>query len=164
LFKVSYKNNFRFFYLVDANLLLDCPKEFRSERMGKVAANKAGQITIDTLAQLRTRLNTLKDVFKMAQAKSESTKLRAYELEDIVAAKNAQATVIHWSLTEKDSTTAEFKWHVTTRPLLLKIAATLCAVLSILSFLGVVCSMHGVSNDVSAYFLAVHKNSSTVGG
>ena len=52
-------------------LVADCPKEFRSERMGTVAANKAGQITIDTLAQLRTRLNTLKDVYKMAQAKSE---------------------------------------------------------------------------------------------
>ena len=41
-------------------LVSECPTEFRSDRMGKVAANKNGQITIDTLAALRTRLNQLK--------------------------------------------------------------------------------------------------------
>lgn len=146
-------------------LAKECPSEFRSERMGTVAANKQGQITVDTLAQLRTRLNQLKDAYKMAQAKSESTKLRAYELEDIVTAKNTPgATVIRWSLTDKDSTPEEYRWHIVIRPLLLKFAAVVCATLSLLSFLGVVCSMHGVGNEVSPYFLAVHRDDATVGG
>ena len=146
-------------------LVSECPPEFRSDRLGKVATNKAGQITIDTLAELRTRLNRLKDLYKMAQAKSETTKLRAYELEDICAAKNKEgAKVIHWSLTDKDSTEKEYNWHIKTRPILLKIAAILCLTLSILSFLGVICSMKGVSNNVSAYFLAVHNDNASVGG
>lgn len=39
----------------------ECPTEFRSSRLGNVATNKSGQVTIDTLAALRTRLNTAKD-------------------------------------------------------------------------------------------------------
>lgn len=133
--------------------------------MGKVATNKQGQVTVDTLAQLRTRLNYLKDVYRMSQAKVEGTKILAYRLEDIVAAKNNQSTnLIHWSLTDKDSTPDEYKWHVVYRPILLKIAAVVSGILSFLSFLGVVCSMKGVSNSVSPYYLAVHSSSATPAG
>lgn len=101
----------------------------------------------------------------MAQAKVEGTKLQAYRLEDICAAKNnANTNVIHWSLTDKDSTPSEYNWEIVRRPLMYRLAAVLTAVLSILSLLGVICSMHGVSNNVSVYFLAVHNDSSSTGG
>mmetsp|Transcript_7381 Transcript_7381/g.10461 ORF Transcript_7381/g.10461 Transcript_7381/m.10461 type:complete len:1010 (-) Transcript_7381:824-3853(-) len=149
-------------------LIAECPPEFRSDRMGKVAANKAGQVTVDTLAALRTRLNTLKDQYKMAQAKIEVTKLLAYRLEDIVAAKNANngqgSQVIRWTLVDQDSTRNEYLWEIRAKPILFKISAVCCAVLSLFSFLGVVCSMQGVSNNVSVYFLAVHDKVATPGG
>jgi hypothetical protein len=145
--------------LKDAMLVLvaDCPEEFKSDRLGQIAKDKNGKITVHSLAKLRTKLNVLKDAFKMAQAKVEGTKLLSYTLEDIVAAKNNPASsVIHWSLTDKDSTAWEYTWHITIRPFLLRVAAIICAGLSILSFLGVICSMTGVSNGVSPYFLAIH--------
>ena len=101
----------------------------------------------------------------MSQAKVEGTKLLAYRLEDIVAAKNNPNTnVIHWSLTDKDSSPSDYNWEIVYRPMLYRVAAVFTAVLSILSLLGVICSMHGVSNSVSVYYLAVHSDSATTGG
>lgn len=122
-------------------------------------------MTVHTLAQLRTRLNILKSKYKMAQLKIESTKILAYNLEDIVEAKNnPDAKVIHWSLTEKDSTEAEYKWHIYYLPWLYRLWFVFLAMLSIFSLLGVVCSMHGVTNDASVYFLAIHSNTVEEGG
>jgi hypothetical protein len=129
--------------------------------MGTVAADKKGRITIDTLAALRTRLNLIKATYKMSQAKVEGTKILAYTLEDIVAAKaDMGANTIHWSLYDKNSTVAEYNWHIKWRPIWMKVASVCCFVLSIFSFLGVVCSMMGVANEVSVYFLAVHDTDS----
>jgi hypothetical protein len=125
--------------------------------MGTVAADKKGRITVDTLAALRTRMNVIKSTYKMSQAKVEGTKILAYTLEDIVAAKaNTGANTIHWSLYDKDSTPAEYNWHIKWKPMWMKVASICCFVLSIFSFLGVVCSMMGVANEVSVYYLAVH--------
>lgn len=139
----------------------ECPSEFRSDRMGTVAANKKGQITIDTLAALRTRLNVLKSTYKMTQAKVEGTKILAYTLEDIVAAKNDPSrNTIYWSLYDKESTTREYNWHIKYRPIYLKVCSVVFFVLSVFSFLGVVCSMQGVNNEVSVYYLATHNTES----
>lgn len=125
--------------------------------MGEVAQNKEGKVTIDTLAKLRTRLNVLKDDYKMAKAKVEVTKLQAYVLEDLVrAVENPGEQKIRWSLKDEDASEDEYIWHMSYRPLLLKVTAVVCAGFSVLSFLGVVCSMQGVSNNVSPYFLTVH--------
>lgn len=140
-----------------AILVSECPSEFRSDRMGTVAADKKGHITVDTLAHLRTRLNLLRAAYKSNQAKVEGTKILAYTLEDIVTAKNDPgANTIHWSLYDTDSTPQQYNWHIKTKPILLKIFACFCLMLSVFSFLGVVCSMAGVDNEVSIYFLAVH--------
>jgi hypothetical protein len=40
---------------------------YRSSKMGKVAVNKKGQITIATLASLRLKLNQTKDRYRMSQ-------------------------------------------------------------------------------------------------
>lgn len=150
-------------------LMAECPSEFRSDRMGKVAANKQGQVTIDTLAALRTRLNSLKDAYRQAQAKVDGIKMLAYTLEDLVAAKKQSSNssgprTIHWTLQKKDSTEWEYKYYLVYRPLLLKAASVLCAVLSILSLIGVACSMSGVSNGASPYYQAVHSDSAQPGG
>lgn len=147
-------------------MISECPPEFRSDRLGKVALEKkSGKVTIDSLAALRTRLNIMKSRYKMAQAKVEGTKLLAYRLEDIVTAKNTKtADTIHWSLTDKNSTTKEYNWEIIYKPILYKIFAVILAVMSIFSFLGVICSMEGVDNSVSVYFRAVHDSDSSTGG
>ena len=95
----------------------------------------------------------------MAQAKVEGTKVLAYNLEDIVAAKNnPDKRTIYWSLLDKEGTESEYNYEIFRKPILLKIASVLCMVLSVLSFLGVICSMTGVDNNVSVYFLAVHND------
>ena len=133
-----------------------------------MATNKSGQITVDTLAELRTQLNSKKDKYKMSEAKVEVTKLLAYKLEDIVAAKNANSgqgsQVIRWTLSDTDSSRNEYLWLVKVKPILMKVLAVIFGVLSLFSFLGVVCSMAGVSSDVSVYYLAVHASTSTTGG
>ncbi len=126
--------------------------------------NKGGQITIDTLAACRTRLNAAKAQYRMAQAKSEEVKILAYNLEDIVKAKTENSPVIRYSLTNADSTEKDRKWEIVTKPLLLKLAAVCTGLLSIFSFLGVICSMSGVANATSVYYLVVHRDGATVAG
>jgi hypothetical protein len=177
LFVVVIYRFYYFSYFLSSSYT-ECPQGFRADKMGTVAQDKKGKITIATLAALRLRLNVLKDAYKMAKAKVEGTKLLAYHLEDLVKAMenptygggggggeedqnniNFSASarpVIHWSLTDSDSTPEEYNWHIKTKPILLKLAAFVCLSLSILSFLGVVCSMEGVDNAVSPYFLIVH--------
>ena len=104
----------------------------------------------------------------MAEAKVDVTKLLAYKLEDIVAAKNANggkgSEVIRWTLSDSDSTRNEYWWHSKIKPLLLKVAAVIFCFLSLFSFLGVICSMAGVSGNVSVYYLAVHNSQASTGG
>lgn len=64
-------------------LLSECPAEFTSSTMGNIAANRSGQVTVHTLANLRTKLNTTKDRYRMAKAKVETTKRIAYYIEDL---------------------------------------------------------------------------------
>jgi hypothetical protein len=142
----------------------ECPPEFRSDRMGTVACDKKGKVTVYTLATLRTRLNVLKDRYKMSQEKVEVTKMLCYKLEDIIEAKEkGNATTIHWTLSDTESTPFMYNWEIKYRPVLLKIAAVLFLSLSLFSFLGVINSMKGVSQNTSVYFLAVH-GGETVGG
>ena len=145
-------------------LIGDCPPEFKSSTGGTVAANKDGKITIHTLAALRTRLNVLKDRFRMAKSHLEKTKRLAYNLEDIAAASSRGDKLIFWSLKNKESTPSEYTWFVVTRPLLYKLAAFVACIFSLFSYLGVICSMHGVSSKVSVYFMAVHDPDATGAG
>lgn len=144
----------------------DCPPEFKSSTGGTVAANKEGKITIHTLAALRTRLNMLKDKFRMAKALLEKSKRRAYDQEDIaLAAKRADgAKTIFWSLQNKESTAQEYSWHIVVRPVLNKALAGVAAVFSLFSYLGVIGCMKNVRNSVSVYYLAVHDPYATGGG
>ena len=76
-------------------LVPECPTEFRSDKLGTAATNKTGQISIDSLAALRMRLNKKKAKYRMAEANIEGVAQTAYRLEDIVQAKNTQGSV-HW--------------------------------------------------------------------
>lgn len=100
----------------------------------------------------------------MAQATSIGTKILAYELEDIVAAKNKNSGVVHWSLTNKDSTHNEYLWYTKFKPYMLKFASISTFTLSILSFVGVICTMNGVSIRKTPYFKAIHDNNTTAAG
>jgi hypothetical protein len=147
-------------------LLSECPDGFTSSTMGEVAVNKSGQITIDTLANLRTKLNTYKDRYRMSQAKVESTKRIAYYLEDLIEAKKRPDGVkrIFWSLSGHESNERDYMWHIIYLPLLYKLYAVFVAVCSIFSFLGVICSMKGVNSNVSVYYTIVHSPTSTPAG
>ena len=88
-------------------ILSECPPGFRSKKDGKIAMTKEGQITIDTLADLRLRLNQKKDRFRMSQGAVGETKMLAYQLEDMVKAKNSGEGKILWTLTGIVSTPGE---------------------------------------------------------
>ncbi len=94
----------------------------------------------------------------MAQLTVQSTQLRAYQLEDLIASKASGKNVIHWSLKNKDSTPFEYNWHFKYKPLLLRIGAAVTALLSLFSFLGAICSIQGISPENSVYFVAVHSD------
>ena len=145
-------------------ILSECPAGFRSKKDGKIAMNKQGQITIDTLADLRLRLNMRKDRFRMAQGAIGETKMLAYQLEDLVKAKNGAEKVIHWSLTNTESTPAEYNWYIFWKPTFLQLASLCCYVLSAFSIVGVICSMDGVPSTASLYFVTVHDASATPAG
>ena len=79
-------------------------------------------------------------------------------------AKSTQNGVIRWTLVDKDSSEFEYNWEILYRPRLLKLLAIVALAFSIFSFLGVVCSMNGVTNQASVYFLAVHTTNIQGGG
>lgn len=144
----------------------DCPDDFKSDRKCKAEEvkeylSKNGQVTLAGLAKLRQSLNANKDKYKMAQAKVRTTERTAYILEDLVSAQRNKSGVIFWSLRNKESSRAEYQWHVVIKPRLYRAAAIGAALLSIFSFLGVICSMAGVPNEASVYFLATHSSSAT---
>ena len=147
-------------------LVADCPEGFNSSKVGTVAVNKSGQITVDTLASLRLRMNSLKDRYKMAESRLESTKLLAYYLEDVVDAMKRDDGIkkIKWSVEGRDSNLWEYEWHVHYRPLLFKSGCFFCSLLSLFSFLGVVGSMDGVDFNVSVYYKATHDSKATPAG
>ena len=139
----------------------ECPLDkFRSSGGGEVAVTRSGQITIDTLADLRLRLNYAKDRYRLAEAQLEETKLMAYYLEDIVNARNQNKlsgeVCIHWSFSHPPSSALQYYWFVHVRPMILACASILCVCLSLLSFLGIVGSIQGVDFNVSLYWKIVH--------
>ena len=149
--------------------VVDCPAEFKSKRKAnaediKKYVDKRGQITLSGLAALRLDLKISKNKYKMAQNKVQATQMQAYQLEDLIAAKASGKNVIHWSLKNIDSSPFEYNWHFKYKPLLLRVGAAGAVMLSIFSFLGAICSIHGINPDNSVYFLAVHSSAATGAG
>jgi hypothetical protein len=147
----------------------ECPAEFTSARLGKVAIDKkAGKVTLESLAALRGEVISLKGSFKMCQGKVEEAKRNAYYYEDVLEAmatkpSSGDERVIKWSLAPP-STPWEYNWHVTYKPLLFRLLALLAAILSVFSYLGIIGTMNGVGPGVSVYFLAIHNDSSSASG
>lgn len=146
----------------------ECPSEFKSERKSDTESiqkylDKGGQITIHGLAALRGDLNLNKDKYKMAQSKVLATEQRAYMLKDLCESKKQGRSTILWSLKNKESTKFEYTWFIVIKPILYKLLAVFLVMLSLFSILGVICSMAGVPNVTSPYFLATH-NAQTAGG
>ena len=142
---------------------VESPSEFRSSKYGEVAEDAEGNITIDTLANLRTKMNRTKSAYRMAQSRLETTQMGAYDLEDLCQAyrNKDKQTKIRWSLKNVESTPEEFTWLVITRPLYCKITAIFFAVLSVFSFLGIIGSFGGGARTASLYFLTVHHPSTS---
>ena len=154
-------------------MLAECPQEFKSARLGEVAADKTGKVTIDTLAALRTRLNITKSTYRMAQARLETTQLGSYMAEDMVDASNRNnrrnekfdgQKVIRWQLKGCESSLAEYRWLMVHQPFLCRIAAVFCGVLSLLSLIGAMSSMKGVPKQSSMFFAVVHAPTESRGG
>ena len=147
-----------------ATLEAECPPEFRSESSGQVVVDpRTNKITIDSLAELRRKLNLAKDEYRLAQGRLDAIKLRAYTAEDIHVAINRTDGVkaINWSFRSKPGGPVSYYWHTTVRPIVLRCCAILCGMLTILSFLGVIGSFKGNSVDTSTYFLAVQADTTT---
>jgi hypothetical protein len=104
------------------------PDGFNATRSGEVALDsklKPPQISIRSLSQLRYRINVARSQYRMALAKVEKTKLLAYHLEDVVAAKARNepssptfdgVPKIHWSISDTMSSTVQYQWHIKYRP------------------------------------------------
>jgi len=146
-------------------LLMDVPDGFTSSTMGKVAVDKKGQVTVDTLADLRTRLCVKKDTYRMALGGVEGVKFRAYNLEDVVAAASRTdgKESIYWSLYAKESSRTEWLWHLKILPWCRRIGAVLALAIAIFMLLGVMGSING-AKGVSIYYHIVHSDSANAGG
>ena len=147
-----------------ATIEAECPPEFRSEASGQVAIDqKANRITIDSLAELRRKLNIAKDEYRLAQGRLDSIKLNAYTAEDIHAARNRTDGVkeINWSFRQKPGGFFSYYWYTSLKPILLRCFAVMCAMLTVLSFLGIIGSFKGNSEETSTYFLAVEADTTT---
>jgi hypothetical protein len=144
----------------------ECPTEFTSGRLGKVALDKkTGKVTLESLAQLRGEVIALKGSFKMCQGKVEEAKRNAYYYEDILEAMGDKSgeKSIKWSLAPPSSAW-DYNWHVTYKPLLFRLSALLAAAFSVFSYLGIIGTMNGVGPGVSVYFLAVHDDRGSASG
>lgn len=138
-------------------LVSESPSEFKSNTMGKVAKENNKYITINSLANLRTKLNRDKELYKIIQSKLDEIKIRYYLLEDIVKAKNnPNMSTIYYSIYDEESDNKEYMWQIVYKPTLLKLSAVFAFVFSIFTLLGIICSIHNVPNEVSIYYLAVH--------
>jgi hypothetical protein len=62
-------------------LIKECPPDFTSSKMGKVAVDKAGKVTVHTLAALRLKLYWHMAKYGMALGRTQKLQLKAYHLE-----------------------------------------------------------------------------------
>ena len=140
-------------------IMNECPSEFRSSKYGEVAVDKEGNITVHTLAALRTSLNSCKSKYRMAQARLETCQMNAYRFQDMVDAKNSKKNAntkknpnpqIKWSVSNTLSTKEEFMWLIYQKPRWCKITAFVYAVISLFSFLGIISSNSSSNKIVTA--------------
>ena len=107
----------------------------------------------------------------MAKAKVESTKLEAYYLEDVLDAisrNDPNSTKfdgierINWTVRGEQGSEWGYVWITKYKVLGKRILAVLWLTISMMSFVGAICSMKGIKPSSSPYFLAVHDNQATI--
>jgi len=118
--------------------------------------DKNHEVTVAVLARLRTELNVAVEDYRIVQSQVEATKLEAYRLMNIEEAKATDAQTIKWTETGKESTAWEYRWYVTIRPILYRLAGVVAALMSVLSLIGIISSMTGAQANSSPFFLALH--------
>ena len=141
-------------------MLANSPQEFRSSTRGSVTHDrKTKQVTESTLAALNCRLKSDRLRYRAAQAKLDSIKLKAYRNEDIIAAMDRTDGVksISWTVRSEESSEKEYNWYIYYRPILLKVSAVGAGILSILSFLGIIGSIDGVTRSTSPYYSLIQR-------
>ena len=67
-------------------------------------------------------------------------------------------------MTNTESSVWEYNWHIYYSPFLLRVLAIALGLMSLFSFLGVISTMQGVSNNSSVYYLAVHRGQPSFAG
>ena len=154
-------------------ILEECPQEFRSSRAGVAAVNKDGKVDIYTLGTLRTQLKFHKSRYRMAQAKVERTKLEAYYLEDVLDAidrndpnntKFDGVQRINWTVRDEQGSEWGYNWITKYKVWGKRTLATLWLCVSVMSFVGAICSMEGISPYNSPFFLAAHDPNASITG
>jgi len=144
----------------------ECPEDFRSARQGKVAMSKDGKITVDAMAELRCKLNYHKQIFKMVQSYCAKTRVLAYKIEDIIAARDKNTATVAWSCAGNESSEFQRNWLVTYRSYAWKLVAVLLGILSLLSFIGICCIFPSSTSSFernSPYFRAINSARHTQG-
>ena len=162
---------------VAEDMLKKCPDELRSTTLGVIAFDKEGHITLDTLAQLNTRLKEHRLRYQLAQSKLDTIKLGAYRAEDVIKCMDDLAEFreqgggwdafdkrIYWSISKTYSSTLEFYWWTQYRNVYYKCIAIIFTVLVIFCYMGIFGSFKGAEKDVSVYYSATHSDHVSGGG
>ncbi|GMI22775.1 hypothetical protein TeGR_g11457, partial [Tetraparma gracilis] len=140
----------------------DCPKEFHSGSAGTVRANKLGNLSLDTLADLRKQLNKDASAFNISKSKIERIKTRAYYLEDLVNCRDTGT--IEWSFEQGEASPRMVKWMYFWRPIVLRSGSVALGLLSFAFLLAYIGVMTGYNSGISFFTIIVHHDTSHVGG
>ena len=136
-----------------------------SNSCAEIASDKDGRITIPSLGALRSKLYYHSSSYEMAKGKVEEAKVKAFYYQDVLESKDRDDGLkrIVWSL-GPESTERGYNFHVYVRPILFRIAAIICMIMSIFCYLGVIGTMHGVGKSTSVYATVVHDDSTSPEG
>lgn len=138
-------------------LINNCPIELPSMDIGNIIIKKnIKKTTLGSLANYHQKLYWDTAIFTTSQEKLNSLQMKAYFLDDLVNASHSTKT-INWSF-KPESTHREYTWYLHVKPILYKLLAIFCGVLSMCTYFSAISNIDRVPKNLSPYFVIVHNN------
>lgn len=144
----------------------EAPKEFTSSTLGKVLVDEeTNKITLKKLASERKKMLNYKQIYLVSVKRVEIMENNAYWLEDVINAINSNKNLIVWTFQENSQNKLikklEYCWYILILPIIFKILGVCFLGLSILSYIGVIGTIHSIPLDFSVYFITIHNKNIT---
>ena len=146
-------------------LVNDSPVDINCPEIGNIIINKQNNnITVGSLADYREILYKNNAIFTTAQGKLNKLQMKAYFLEDLIEATSTVGEIdsqiagykyINWSFKQKGSRW-EYIWYINIKPIIYKIIGSLCGILSICSYLGIVSMINKIPFNIFPYYIIIH--------